>query len=116
MASQAAASEGETLLGNTKGAFFEGQAVISQKISELMTAQKAAKKARDDIKKELRNERRKKQRIMSKAKGLSNSDLCNILAERNTKADKSVSLSPAEPEGGNDASGSGSGSASASSG
>ena len=116
MASQEAAAEAETLLGKSKGAFFEGEAIISKKISELMTAQKAAKQARDDIKKELRNERRKKQRIMSKAKGLSNSDLVNILAERNTKPDKSVSPSPAEAEGGAVASGSGSGSASASSG
>ena len=114
MASQQPASEGEVLLGDSKGAHFEGQAIVSKKISELMTAQKAAKTARDDIKKELRNERRKKQRIMSKAKGLSNSDLCNILAER--KVNKSVSPLPAVGEGGDGASGSASGSASSSTG
>ena len=116
MDSENHALEGETLLGDAAAAVFEGQNVISKKIAELMTAQKAAKKARDSIKKELRNERRKKQRIMSKAKGLSNSDLVNILAERNTKPDKSESQSGAGAEGGHEASRSSSGSASASSG
>ena len=73
------------LLGDAPAENNVSEAVISKKISDLMAAQKAAKKARGEIKKELRNERRKKQRIMSKAKGLSNDDLVNILAERKTK-------------------------------
>ena len=104
------------VLGNMRhqGAFVGQLAVISKKISELMTAQNAAKKAGDDIKKELKNERRKRQRIMPKAKGLSNSNLVNILAERSAKNDGGVSLSPADNDGGLVASGSGSASASAS--
>ena len=114
MASQEAPSEDEVLLAQTKGAHFEGNAVISKKIADLMTAQRAAKKAREDIRKELRNERRKKQRIMSKAKGLSNTDLVNILAERSVT--KSGSSSAAALETGDAQTGKAAGCASASSG
>ena len=115
MASEDVGDCGERVLGNLRrqGAFNDRTATISAKIEELMGAQKEAKKAREEIQKELKNEKRKRHRIMKKTKGLSNSDLVDILAERRSKSGRGVSPSPAEDEGGSGASGSGSASAKA---